>query len=159
MTARKTAYRMILWLLTTACAVTILALSLQPAGQSSALSSGLTHRILSWFSAYRDLPIAEQTVFLGQVQLLVREAAHVAEFAVLGLFASWLASSYVGGKFWQLSLPSTALFAIVDECAQGLLAEGRAFQLIDLAKDWLGCALGAAVVAVGIYVKQKTEKQ
>ena len=159
MVSKKAVYRGVLWVLTLACAAMILSLSLQPAGDSSALSSGLTHRVLCWFSAYRDLPAAEQATVLAYVQTLVREAAHVAEFTLLGLFASLLSGSYVGRRFWRVSIIFTALFAVVDECAQEFLASGRAFQLIDLAKDWLGCALGTAMVWLLLYIKQKTEKR
>ena len=154
---RKTVVRTVLWLLTVVCAAAILSLSLQPASGSSALSSGLTHRVLCWFSAYRGLPFDEQARLLGQVQMLVREAAHIAEFMLLSTLASSLAVSYVGRRFWRYSLAATVVFALLDESVQGLFADGRAFQFIDLAKDWLGCALGA--VAVGLYVRKKKEKR
>ncbi len=146
-------YRTVLWLFTIVCAALILLLSLQPATQSSGLSTGLTATVLRWFSAYRNLPVDQQSAVLATVQVMVRELAHIGEYTVLGFFASWLARSY-NRRVWR-SLPFTALFAVADECVQEWCADGRAFQLIDLVKDWGGCLLGAAAIGLCFHIHQK----
>lgn len=152
---KTTLYRTVLWVLTIACAVLILSLSLQPATQSSGLSTGLTATVLGWFSGYRELPAEQQAAVLATAQMAVRELAHVCEYTALSLLATLLVCSYERRRLW-LSVPCTAVFAVADECVQQWCAAGRAFQLIDLIKDWGGCLIGAA--AVWLFYKLRSKK-
>lgn len=141
----KTVYRVLWWALTLAWCGCIVYLSLQDAPQSAALSSGLTKRILEWFSSYRALSVSQQAVVLLKVQDLVRELAHVAEYTVLGALTTLLARSY-RVRSWLVVWGATAAFAVMDECLQEFATVGRAFQVIDLIKDWLGAFLGIGCV-------------
>lgn len=127
-------------------AATILLLSLQPAADSSALSTGITETVLNCIPAYRDLPDVKQQIVLIDTQNLARELAHIAEYFVLAIFACLLRNQYVRRPFAWATLLPLFTFACLDECLQKWCAAGRTFQVIDLLKDALGCLLGCVLV-------------
>lgn len=145
MRMRRTAlwYRVVLWVLTVAMAAFILSLSLQPATQSDTLSTSLTHEVLSCFPSYRELPLPQQEAVRLSVNDILRAIAHIAEFTLLGFFLSLLCHSYLPRRWFALSFPIGAVFAVADECVQKFCAPGRAMQFVDLLKDWMGGLLGA----------------
>ena len=146
MIRKTTIYRLFLWGVTLAWAGAICSLSLQTAPQSAALSSGLTARILNLFERYTALPESERLAVLAQAQSVVRELAHVAEYAILGLSTALLVHSYRVVRFGCVAFGATAVFAVVDECLQEFVSVGRAFQAVDLLKDWVGAALGIGCI-------------
>ncbi|MBQ6830182.1 MAG: VanZ family protein [Clostridia bacterium] len=155
MVKTKTLWRVMLWVLTLAWGGTILGMSLQSGPQSTALSSGFTAWFLHLFKAYNALPEAQQLQVLAQAQAVVRELAHVAEYTLFGFFVSSLWRSYRTCRFSLWSFLSAAVFAVVDECLQEFVSVGRAFQVIDLAKDWLGIAFGIGCTwAVCLVIKR-----
>lgn len=151
------AYRLILWVLTLAWGCAVLCFSLQSGEQSSALSSGFTVRLLGLFRAYRELSAEQQVTVLGMAHGIVRELAHVAEYTLLGLLSALLVHSYRVRRFFVLPFAPLAVFAILDECLQEFATVARAFQLIDLLKDWLGCLLGIACVWLVCFVKKRKQ--
>ena len=138
-------YRMGLWVLTVATAVLILSFSLQPADDSGALSTSLTHSLLSCFPSYRELSPSQQEAACLSANEPIRAIAHITEFTVLGFFLSLLCHSYRPRRWAIPALPVGILFAIADECVQEWCSAGRAMQLVDLFKDWTGCLIGTAV--------------
>lgn len=135
-------WRLLWWALTVACAATITKLSLQPATVSGETSGSLTEQLLLLFSAYRALSAERQAALLAYTDVFVRAAAHVAEYAALGTFVSALCRTYpLKHRFWWSVIPA-ALYALFDELVQEFLSEGRAFQFVDLVKDWTGILLG-----------------
>lgn len=152
----KTIRRLFWWILTVAWSGCIVYLSLQDASQSASLSTGLTKRILEWFPSYLALPETEQLAVLSHVQGLVRELAHVAEHAVLGLLTALLVHSYRPRRFVAVAFGATAVFAVADECVQEFLSVGRAFQVVDLLKDWLGLLLGIGCIWLVCFVAKRT---
>ncbi len=143
---KTTVCRLCLWVLTVFWGGVIWYLSLQSAPQSAALSSGLTKQLLECFEAFTSLPESEQVSVLAQVQSWMRELAHIAEYGVLGLLTALLVHSYRPVRFVDLSFVATAVFSIVDECLQQFVSVGRAFQVIDLLKDWFGSLLGIGFI-------------
>lgn len=139
-------WRLLWWALTIACAATITYLSLQPATVSGETSGSLTEQLLSLFSAYRALSAERQAAVLAYTDVFVRAAAHVAEYAALGTFVSALCRTYPLKRRFVWMLAPAALYALLDELVQEFLSEGRAFQFIDLVKDWTGILLGIAFV-------------
>ncbi len=147
--------RVVLWGLTLGTAATILSLSLQPATDSSALSTGLTATVLNCIPAYRDLPVVEQQIVLIDTQTIVRELAHIAEYWLLSVFACLLTNQYVCYPFaWKTLIPLVT-FSCMDECLQEWCAVGRSFQVIDLLKDSLGCLLGCVLVGYAYRILRK----
>ncbi len=147
--------RLILWLLTLGTAATILSLSLQPATDSTTLSTGLTATVLNCIPAYRDLPYVEQEIVLVNTQTVVRELAHIFEYCALSVFACLLTNQYVCTPFAWKTLFPLVFFSCVDECLQEWCAAGRTFQLIDLLKDALGCLLGCVLVGYAYHMLNK----
>lgn len=147
--------RLILWLLTLGTAATILSLSLQPAPGSTALSTGITASVLNLFPSYTELPPVQQEVILFNTQTVVRELAHVAEYALLSVFTCLLVNQYVCRPFaWKTLIPLSA-FSCLDECLQEWCAAGRTFQMIDLLKDALGCLIGCILVGYAYCILNK----
>ncbi len=146
MTKRHTVYRVCLWVLTLVWGGMICLFSLQSGPQSTALSSGLTQTILEWFPSYNALSLSQQAMVLAKAQGVMRELAHIAEYAVLGVLVALLVRSYRSSRFAVITLGVTAVFAVIDECVQEFLSIGRAFQVIDLLKDWFGACLGIGCI-------------
>ena len=139
-------YRTLLWVLSAAVMGGILFFSLQNGTQSGALSSSLSHHLLSLFPFYRNLPALEQQSTCFAVSGVLRAVGHVAEFTLLGVSLSLLWHSYLPRRFWALSLTIGGVFAVVDECVQHFCTVGRAMEFIDLIKDWCGVMLGTLLV-------------
>ncbi|MEG2639059.1 MAG: VanZ family protein [Clostridiales bacterium] len=139
--------KIILWILTICCVVGIFMFSAQPAPQSGGLSKSFTKEIMQTFSFYQSMEREKQTAFIETADEVVRSLAHVFVFFVLGICVCALISSY-GLKYTLLwSLLFCILYAIFDECHQGFFVDGRAFQIIDLCKDWFGSFLGISLTA------------
>ena len=138
--------RIVWWILTILCALMILDFSSQSAAQSSELSNSLTQSVLEKFFAYQNLSPEAQAAVLEQTHILFREIAHIVTFAALGFCASMLARSYALRRWVVVVFSSCVVFAVLDECLQHVLNAGRAFQFIDLLKDWIGSLLGIAVI-------------
>lgn len=152
-----TAYRLLLWALTIVWGGTVLSLSLQSGDQSSALSSGFTERLLACFRGYRALSPEEKRAVLETAYGVVRELAHIAEYTLLGLFTAQLVHSYRVRHLLAVSLLPLAVFAVLDECLQEFVATDRAFQWIDLLKDWFGCLLGISFVWLVCLLKRRKQ--
>lgn len=88
----------------------------------------------------------EQLVFVEGIDFYVRKAAHMTEYAVLGVLLMGCIHSFGVGMprlFWYV-LAAGILYAVSDELHQ-YFVPGRACQLRDMAIDGAGVALGAAV--------------
>lgn len=77
---------------------------------------------------------------LGPWDLLLRKAAHVVEFAILGALLARALSSYA----WAIVAGS--LYAVTDEVHQ-LFVQGRTGSPVDWALDTVGVAAGVAAYA------------
>ncbi len=130
------------------CALLILSFSSQPAVQSDALSSPLTHSVVEKIPEYQNLSLSEQALFFDKVHKLIRSFAHVALFLILGFCASMLARSYALKQWCSVVLLSCVAFSVLDESLQYVLKMGRTFQFQDLIKDWTGSLLGVLIVVL-----------
>ena len=146
--------KIVWWVLTVACLFMIFGFSSQSAAESSQVSGSLTETLLSLFPSYNALSFEGQKAVLSVAQELVRSAAHVATFAALGFCVYMLTRSYDLRFSFLVAYPSCVLVAVADECLQRALAAGRAFEWVDLLKDWSGSLLGIGVaVLVGFIIK------
>ena len=145
-------YRAILWVATVFVAGVIWWFSGQSAAESSALSGGVTGSLFGRLFVLFGFS-EEAKVF---VHVLVRSAAHVVVFAVLGLCLVLLTRSYALKRWHLVSGGVGFLYAVIDECHH-LWAAGRAFEIADLVKDGLGVAIAIGIVAL-IY-KRKEQKR
>lgn len=149
--------KIILWVLTLSVAVGIFVFSEQSAEQSSAISGAVTQGLLGSLFSFCELSESQQEL----AHDLVRSVAHVASFALLGLFSSLLARSYRLRRWFPISFVCCAAYAVFDECHQLWIAAGRAFEWGDIAKDCLGAVIGAvlAVVVCRFIARRRLKKQ
>lgn len=143
--------KIVWWTFTVLCASLILGLSFQSAPQSSGLSQSLAQSLLEQIPAYQALSPAEQVAVLATVHNLLRDIAHVVTFTALSFSASMLARSYAIKRWIVLVFLSCAAFAVLDESVQHFMQAGRAFEFVDLLKDWAGSLLGIGIVAVIVW--------
>ncbi len=140
----------ILWTLTLSVAGLIFWLSSQSAEQSSALSGDISQGLLAGVLAFLKLSSAQQAAF----HELLRSAAHVTLFALLGWCSSLLVRCYTKRRWWWIAGGACFLYAVLDECHQQWFAAGRAFELADIAKDTAGAAVAIALVAVACRLRR-----
>ncbi len=146
--------KIIWWLLTVFCLSTIFGFSGQSAAESSQLSGSLTETLLSLIPSYNILTIEEQAAVAAVAHEVIRSVAHVATFAALGFCTYMLTRSYALRRSFLVAYPSCVIVAVADECLQRALASGRAFEWLDLLKDWSGSLLGIGVaVLIGFVIK------
>lgn len=146
--------KIIWWLLTVFCLSTIFGFSGQSAAESSQLSGSLTETLLSLIPSYNTLSVEEQTAVVAVAHEILRSVAHVATFAALGFCVYRLTRSYALRRSFFVAFPACVVVAVIDECLQRALAAGRAFEWVDLLKDWSGSLLGiGAAVLVGLVIK------
>ncbi len=140
--------KIIWWVLTVFCLSTIFGFSGQSAAESSQLSGSLTETLLSLIPSYNILSIEEQTAVVAVAHEVIRSVAHIATFAALGFCTYMLTRSYALRHSFLVAYPSCMLVAVADECLQRLLAAGRAFEWLDLLKDWSGSLLGIGIAVL-----------
>jgi len=129
--------------------------------ESSAISSPLVERLAALLiPKWEQLSLAARERHLFRLTNLVRESAHVAEFAALSFFALLFALSW-GKDRWRCAAAFAfcVLYALSDEIHQ-LYVPGRTFQLLDLGMDTLGALLGTlAAQLLRILWQRRREKQ
>lgn len=140
--------RVIFFILTISCTLAIFAFSSQGATTSAALSQGVTEKILELFTDFDTLSNDVQMQELAQFNEIIRSAAHFFVFLLLGTFTYGFLSTTKVKRPFIAALIFCVTYAIFDECYQEFFSEGRAFQLVDLVKDWSGSLIGAGSIAV-----------
>lgn len=140
----KTIYRVAMWILTLSSAGVIFWFSSQTAEQSSAFSGEVTQGLLGGIFTFFQLTAEQQQT----AHELVRSVAHVGSFSVLGLFASLLTRSYTERWWIPITVLACGVYAVFDECHQLWFSAGRAFELVDVAKDLIGTLLGVGAVVL-----------
>lgn len=123
----------------------IYSLSLQDAYASQAASDKVTQIINEVLDKFNVEDIRRVTF-----EDVIRAAAHIYEFMVLGFLTYTSFRLYRPHKALMLS---AVIFGIVvpvtDEVLQ-LFSDGRAFEVIDMVKDWFGFFAGL-FIAMGVY--------
>ena len=118
----------------------IFSFSLQPADDSSQISSGfvawIIDNVLSIFSA--DTMSAEQ---LSLFHTLIRKCAHFTEFFILGVFMCLTISQTKGRYKFIVAVILCMLVAATDETIQ-LFVDGRAGRIMDVMIDSCGGLAG-----------------
>lgn len=136
--------RRVVWgTLTLLCAVLIGTLSWQSAEQSTDLSTAVVKMVITLFGG--ETAVLPPPASDGAFHELFRNLAHCAEFAALGFCAAGFTHS-LPLKKWAVSVPACMVFAVWDECLQHWRGMGRAFELADIARDWLGVLFGTALL-------------
>lgn len=136
---KLTGFLTVIWM------VVIFAFSAQPAPQSSQVSGGVAYKIAEWQNdLFRSNKTeAELSVQAESMQLVIRKAAHMTEYALLAVLLYFHFSYYPVTKkqMLLLVLGITAGYAATDELHQ-IFVPGRAGRFSDICIDSLGGALG-----------------
>lgn len=120
----------------------IFSFSLQPAEDSSQLSSGLGAWLMKHvFSGIFD------TMTTEQVDFFIRKCAHFTEFFILGVLMYWTLEKWFVIHRARLGLILCMLVAAMDETIQ-LFVEGRSGQVTDMLLDSSGSLVGICMVLV-----------
>lgn len=127
------------------CMALIFILSAQDAVTSGALSN----KVKDTVNEHTGFSFSNETM---------RSIAHFLLFLLLGIFVSlWMKEQSIAYflKPVIVSFFICAIYAVTDEIHQEFFVEGRAFELIDLAKDWSGSLLGCIAVRLGAIREEK----
>ncbi len=125
----------------------IFSFSAKTASSSSAMSGGIIEKVVSLVDTdFKTLPEAEQVKVIESWQFIVRKAAHMWEYALLGLLASNMLRSFSikGVKGLLVSPVICLVYAVSDEIHQHFVS-GRACRLLDVTIDFVGAICGATV--------------
>ncbi len=119
--------------------------SSQTAVESSNLSGGITRRFLESILNISKIKLSEtdRLLWLEIMEIVIRKAAHMAEYAVLGIAVAY--PVYVYGKRGKTLILWSELICIIyaatDEFHQ-LFVPGRAGLISDVIIDGLGALIG-----------------
>ena len=134
---------MALWLGVIGMAALIFLMSAQTGDVSTASSDSIVLPLLRLIRRVRSLSAGEADALYWTLQLIVRKAAHVGEYALLALLIRMLADSYgcrhAGILGWALAVA----YAATDELHQSLVS-ARSAQFTDVLVDASGALLGVA---------------
>ena len=130
------------------CALVIFILSAQNLSTSGALSQSVTDAL-------------NEDAKTGLSDETVRSIAHFSLFFLLGVFVSlFFGKCKFKFKFkflWAFTV--CVLYAVTDEIHQEFFVDGRAFEFIDLAKDWsgsfIGVLLGGRISKIVVHMRQR----
>ncbi len=122
--------------------------SSQPAVQSASLSGGLFQKIQKFVT---DIPVMGQIFAGGFTEHLLRKAAHMTEFAILGILLVLCMREYIPAQ-WKifrlpLALVTGILYACTDEFHQRFVP-GRSGELKDVMIDSVGVLIGILLISV-----------
>lgn len=134
---------MALWLGVIGMAALIFLMSAQTGDVSTASSDSIVLPLLRLIRRVRSLSAGEADALYWTLQLIVRKAAHVGEYALLALLIRMLAASYgcrhAGILGWALAVA----YAATDELHQSLVS-ARSAQFTDVLVDACGALLGVS---------------
>ena len=119
--------------------------SAQEATESSALSAGIVEVILEAADQVVDIGLTnkDQVFLKGLLEVIVRKAAHITEYAILAIAVAYFFHVH-GKRSWSLFFYSEVvcvLYAMSDEFHQ-LFVLGRSGSLADVLIDGSGAAIG-----------------
>ena len=136
---KKQLYRIVTGILAVAWMCLIFSFSNQPATESSKVSGGLCHRL-----------VAEK------IEYPVRKAAHMTEYAILGLlsFAFYRGILKKEKRQFLAALLTAAVYAATDEFHQYFIP-GRSAEVMDVCIDTLGASIGLAILFFTLKVVRK----
>lgn len=147
--------RAILTIICVAVIILINFFSSQSANDSEELSRNVTRKIISVMPSHNGAPQAVENAEVLKRDEEVRSAAHVGLFLVLGMVLSITLYEYNVPKAFLFAFLFCVLYAVFDEKYQEFLEKGRAFEWVDLLKDWSGSFIGITFVAITQFIQRK----
>lgn len=152
--------RAVILVLLIADMIAIFSFSAQKAEQSDGTSTGFIQVLAEMFyPGFRTLGEEAQTNVVQSLQFVVRKAAHMTEFASLGVLLCAFAFTFrLTFKSFFLSFLFGVFYAVSDEIHQ-LFVEGRSGQLSDVCFDAVGLAAGMVLFAVTVKIFCRIKKK
>ena len=148
---KKLLYRLVTGALLLCWMCTIFRFSAQPAVQSEKVSGGVAYRVVEAYCQIFHVAYTEEEmeIHAEAIDYPIRKAAHMTEYAVLGIYAFLCLIGYEQKKkiIYPASLLIAVLYATSDEIHQ-LYVPGRAGRFSDVCIDMSGAALGLLLVFV-----------
>ena len=140
---KRRSLRVTMWLGVTGMAAVIFLMSAQTGDVSTASSDTIVLPLLRLIRRIQGLSAEEADAMYWTLQLIVRKAAHMGEYALLALMIRVLAASYGCRRPGVLGWTLAVLYAITDELHQSLVS-ARSAQFSDVLVDASGAQLGVA---------------
>lgn len=131
--------------------VIIFSFSAQPAVESTELSGTVAYRLLGATEQVFRVGFSGQELlaYAEEIEYPIRKAAHMTEYAIMGLLSfAFYAGLVKQNKIrYLLALCTSMLYAVTDEIHQ-LFVPGRTGQFIDVCIDTTGAAIGLLLLAL-----------
>lgn len=155
---RKTAVHSLpLWLLTAAWMILIFCFSAQNGEGSSSLSGGIVQWLIGIFiPGFPEMDADTQAALTGVLGRVVRKAAHVGEYAVLGVLTSLAVRSHRAAGWRVVVIPAVIclLYAVGDEFHQWFVP-GRTAAAGDVFIDFAGALAGIGLTMLILLVRRR----
>ena len=148
---KKQLYRIVTGILAVAWMCLIFSFSSQPATESSKVSGGLCHRLVERANdtLHLDMTEKQQLTMAEKIEYPVRKAAHMTEYAILGLlsFAFYRGILKKEKRQFLAALLTAAVYAATDEFHQ-VFVPGRYGCVRDVRIEAAGSVIGLAITYV-----------
>lgn len=148
---KRVLYRWITGFLLVGCMTGIFMFSAQPGGKSGKISGSVSYQVVELCDGVFHIGLTEEKMekYAQNIDYPVRKAAHMTEYAVLGVLVLCFLLGYEGlqKKPYLLSHIIASIYAISDEVHQ-LFVPGRSGRFGDVCIDAIGAALGLLLVYV-----------
>lgn len=145
----KKRYRLASTVLLAGWMAIIFLFSAQPARESAKVSGGFAYRIVFRADQMFGMDLEDEEIlrYTQKLDHPIRKAAHMTEYAILGMAAFWFFAGrgWRGRKCYAFALAFSAVYAATDEIHQ-LFVPGRAGRCSDVLIDTLGAAAGLFVL-------------
>lgn len=139
----------------------IFSFSSQPATESSKISGSLTYKLLNDADGIFRLRLSELEIMkkARALELPIRKAAHMTEYAILGgLFLAFLDSfDFQRKPCFILAFVLSVCYAATDEVHQ-LYIPGRSGQFLDVCIDAGGVLIGLLIAKAVLHRREKRRK-
>lgn len=126
----------------------IFSFSAQPAVESSQVSSSFSGGLVETVAKIFGIDMTGESVahVAAVIEYPVRKAAHMTEYAIMGLLSFAFYQSFgIGKKRYLISLLTAAAYAATDELHQ-LFVPGRSGRISDVCIDTIGVAIGLLIL-------------
>lgn len=129
--------------------------SAQPADDSTTMSNGVIAMLEEFF--HIDM-LHEGNLIYDTVSFLVRKAAHMSEYAILGMLVyGYVREARPKQAFW-IAFGVVCMYACSDEFHQ-LFVPGRTGKWMDVGIDTLGGFLGLSLQQLYLYIRTNIRKK
>lgn len=144
----------LLWILTLLNASTIFFFSSQNSNKSNGISKEITSEIIVKSEQIKHSATTVTKNEFSAIHDIVRSSAHFTLFLILAVFVYLLLKEYPIKYTKLLCVGICVFYALTDEFHQ-LFVNGRAFELIDLTKDWSGSIIGMCLAVFAMFILKK----